>query len=112
MESPILGEESDWTKVASLPELPLGAVLRVSVGSNTIALYNVDGDVFASDAVCTHEFAELTDGFLDGNIIECPLHGGCFDVRTGKGQGEPIEVDLKVYPVRVIGDDIEVRLSL
>ena len=82
----------------------------VSVGDKQIALYDVDGEIFATDNVCSHAFAMLTDGWLDGNEIECPLHAGRFDVKTGKGLGPPIPCDIKSYRVRVVGDDIQVDL--
>jgi len=60
--------------------------------------------------VCTHAFALLTEGFLDGEVIECPLHAGRFDVRTGKGLCAPIETDLATYQVRVDGADVLVAV--
>jgi nitrite reductase/ring-hydroxylating ferredoxin subunit len=53
----------------------------------------------------------LTDGFLDGDIVECPLHGGCFNVKTGEGQGAPVTEDIKTYPVRVVEGNIEVQVG-
>ena len=83
----------------------------VSVGDKQIALYNVDGEIHATDNVCSHAFAMLTDGWLDGNEIECPLHAGRFDVRTGKGLGPPIPCDIKSYKVRVVGDEVQIDLA-
>ena len=86
-------------------------MMGVEVGGLSIALYNVGGQLYATDNVCTHAFAMLTDGYLDSDIVECPLHGGCFNVQTGEGQGEPITENLKTYPVRVVGDIIEVKID-
>lgn len=83
----------------------------VSVGDKQIALYNVDGEIHATDNVCSHAFAMLTDGWLDGNEIECPLHAGRFDVRTGKGLGPPIPCDIKSYKVRIVGDEVQIDLA-
>lgn len=102
-------DEGQWTKVASLAALAAGEMLGVEVGDKPIAIYNVDGDIFATDNLCTHAFAMLTDGVLDGDIIECPLHGGCFKVKTGEGLGPPVPCNLKTYRTRVVGDAIEVR---
>ena len=88
---------------------PLCAAMKS--GDKQIAVYNVEGEIYATDNICTHAFALLTDGFLDGDIIECPLHGGCFNVKTGEGQGAPISEDIKTYPVRVNGDTIEVNVG-
>lgn len=86
-------------------------MLAATVGDRQIALYNVEGEIYATDNVCTHAFAILTDGWLDGDVIECPLHGGRFEVKTGKGLGPPIPCDLKTYPVRVVGDEVQVDIA-
>jgi nitrite reductase/ring-hydroxylating ferredoxin subunit len=67
--------------------------------------------MFATDSTCTHAQALLTDGTLQGEIVECPLHGGRFSVRTGEGKGPPIPCDLRTYPVRVIDNEIQVRVA-
>ena len=103
--------DEKWVKVAARSALSEGAMVGVEAGDLQIALYNVDGEIYATDNTCTHAFAMLTDGFLDGDIIECPLHGGCFKVQTGEGQGAPITEDIKTYPVRVVDDAIEVRVE-
>lgn len=99
----------EWMKVASLSALPAGQMIGVEVGDKSIAIYNVDGEIFATDNLCTHAFATLTDGVLDGDVIECPLHGGCFKVKTGEGLGPPVPSDLQTYPARIVGDSIEVK---
>lgn len=82
-----------------------------TVGDQEIAVYNIDGEIYATDNLCTHAFAFLTDGWLDGDVIECPLHGGRFEVKTGKGLGPPIPCDVKTFLVRIVGDDIQVQLG-
>lgn len=100
-----------WVTVARRAALGAGEVLGVEAGGKPIALYNVDGAIYASDNTCTHAFARLSDGWLDGDVIECPLHAGRFEVKTGKGLGPPVPCDLKTYPVRVVGEEIQVQLS-
>ena len=60
--------------------------------------------------VCSHAYALLSDGWLDGHLIECPLHNGQFDVRTGQGQGAPITTDIRAYKTRVDGKDVLIAL--
>ena len=103
--------ELKWVAVAPRAALADGAMLGVEVGNHTIAVYNVDGELYATDNTCTHAFAMLSDGFLEGDIVECPLHGGCFNVKTGEGQGAPVTEDIKTYPVRVVDDNIEVQVG-
>jgi len=101
----------EWVGVALRADLANGAMLAVAFGDHQIALYDVAGEVFATDNICTHAQAFLSDGTLQGEIVECPLHGGRFSVRTGEGKGPPIPCDLKTYPVRVIGGEIQVRVA-
>ena len=77
----------------------------------SLALYRVDGEFFCTDNVCTHAYALLTDGWLEGHVIECPLHAGQFDIRTGKGLCPPITTDLRTLLVRIDGEDLFVELS-
>ena len=105
-----MAEGERWATVASAGALGEGDMVGVKLGDKPIALYNVAGRIYATDNVCTHAFALLTDGWLDGVEIECPLHAGRFDVTTGKGLGPPIPSDLKTYSVRVIGDEVQIAV--
>ena len=104
-------DETGWVRAASRGDLPQGEVLGVEVAGRPIALYDVDGNLFATDNICTHAYARLSDGWLDGDLIECPLHAARFDVRTGKVLDPPATEDLKTYPVRVVDDEIQVKLD-
>lgn len=101
----------NWVRVASLDDVEVGTVIGVEVAGRKLAVYHLeDGDVCVTDNVCTHAFALLSEGWLEDGVIECPLHGGQFDVRTGEGLAAPIEKDLEVFPTRVEGSDIMVQL--
>ena len=106
-----MAEAGEWMTVAERGALGEGDMLGVSAGGKEIALYNIGGEIYATDNVCTHAFAMLTDGWLDGEVIECPLHAGRFEVKTGKGLGPPIPCDIKTYPVRVAGNDVQVKVG-
>jgi naphthalene 1,2-dioxygenase system ferredoxin subunit len=106
-----MAAEERWVAVASVTALAEGDMVGVNVGDKLIALYNVAGRIYATDNVCTHAFAVLSDGWLDGNEIECPLHAGRFDVTTGKGLGPPIPSDIRTYNTRIVGDTIEIDLG-
>ncbi len=99
-----------WTDVYDLEFLVPGDVTAVTIGDKALALYEVDGEVFASDNRCTHGDALLSDGFLEGNVIECPFHQGRFDVCTGKALCAPLTEDVRVYPVRIENKRIWVKL--
>ncbi|HKR18722.1 MAG TPA: non-heme iron oxygenase ferredoxin subunit [Stellaceae bacterium] len=103
--------DETWVTVGKCSAINPGDVLGVTVGDREFALYNLDGEIYATDNLCTHAFALLSQGWLDGEVIECPLHGGRFEVKTGKGLGPPINDDLKTYKVRVVGDDVQIQLG-
>lgn len=106
-----MSEAGNWVRVAALADVAEGSAMPVEVGGLQLALYHVEGGgVYCTDNVCTHAFALLTDGWLEGCTIECPLHAGQFDVRTGAGQGAPIEEDLRTFPVKVEDGQILVAL--
>ena len=76
-----------------------------------IALYQLPGGEYhATDNICTHEYAQLSDGWLEDGCIECPLHAARFDVRTGKALCAPAEQDLDVFETRVEGDDLLLKM--
>lgn len=66
-----------------------------------LAVFSVDGDIYVTDNNCTHGNAMLTDGYQDGGIIECPFHGGSFDIATGAAKAFPCQVAIKTYPVTI-----------
>lgn len=103
--------ELNWIDIASLAELPADDVIGVSTGSRDVALYSVDGEVFATDNMCTHGNARLCDGFLEDGKIECPLHQGQFDVRTGKALCAPLTEDLRTIPVRVMDGRVQIQVE-
>jgi nitrite reductase/ring-hydroxylating ferredoxin subunit len=101
----------EWVQVAKAADVAAGGMLAVTAGDKQLALYNLGGTFYATDNECTHAYAMLTDGTIDGEVIECPLHGGAFDIKTGKGLGPPIFCDIKCYPARVKGDAVEVNVA-
>ena len=100
----------NWVRVAATSQLGDDETLGVLVNGIKIALYRSGGEFFATDDVCTHAYALLSDGWLEEGCIECPLHQARFDIRTGKALCEPATEDLKTYPVRVEGDAIYVAV--
>ena len=103
--------DEDWIRIAGVNEVPVGEASAVEIMGLNLALYNVDGAFFCTDNVCTHAYALLSEGWLEGHLIECPLHNGQFDIRTGEGQGSPIMQDIRAYPVKVDGEDILIQLG-
>jgi naphthalene 1,2-dioxygenase ferredoxin component len=100
-----------WMAAAAVEAVPQGDVLAVVVAGKEIALYEVDGEIYATDNRCTHGAARMSDGFLEGREIECPLHQGRFDVCTGRALCAPLTADLRTYPVRIEGTQVMLRLD-
>lgn len=93
-------------------DVPAGEGKRIALpGRAPIALFNVGGTFYAIDDTCTHGEASLCEGFLDGAVVECPFHGGSFDVTTGCALAYPATEAVKTYVVRIAGDDILLELE-
>ena len=98
------------TAVATLADFAASDAIAVHAGGREIAIYLVDGRVFATDNRCSHGDARLCDGFLEGHEIECPFHQGRFDVRTGAATCAPAVVALQTYAVELDGDRVLLAL--
>ncbi len=87
-------------------------VIRVELAGQTIAIYRSPESTFhATDALCTHEYAELADGLVMGDVIECPKHNGRFNYKTGEAKRAPARVNLCTYPVKLDAGKVFVKLG-
>lgn len=93
--------EPTWHRVAAEADLQPGTPRAVRVGKVQIAVVQLEDGIFAVSDICTHAYALLSDGFCEHGKLECPLHQALFDIRTGRAETEPAEVDLQVFPVKV-----------
>ncbi|MFT4437744.1 Rieske (2Fe-2S) protein [Caballeronia sp. 15715] len=98
-----------WTSICDVSSLKPDTVLAAEVDGKPIAVYFVDDRYFATDNVCPHAYALLSDGWLEGKEIECPLHGARFDIETGAVIDGPAECGLKTYEVRVECNEVQCR---
>lgn len=95
-----------WQRCAGQADVWDGVPLPVQVGDESIALYNIDGTIYATSNVCTHEDTWLSEGYFEADCIECPLHGALYHIPTGEVRGGPATVGLKTYPIRIEGADV------
>jgi len=102
-------QDPAWEVVADIDDVPEGQIVQWMIGDDEVALYRIGGEVFATENWCTHGDARLSNGCIKGHEVECPLHGGRFDIRTGKAMCEPVTEDVKVYPIRVVGREVLAR---
>ncbi len=100
-----------WVEVADAAELDGRDVIGREVEGRRVAVYRLDGALYATQDLCTHGQACLSEGEVVEGYIECPLHYGLFEIATGKAAGAPVTRDLATYPVRVAEGRIWVELD-
>jgi 3-phenylpropionate/trans-cinnamate dioxygenase ferredoxin subunit len=100
---------SDWIVVAPATEIGPGDHCVVDVDDVMVAVFNIDGEFFAIEDVCTHDGGDLAGGCLIGDVIECPRHGAQFSVRTGAVLAPPAYEPVAVFSVRIDNGVVQVR---
>ena len=102
---------AQWIDAAAQDDLWDDSGTSVVLNGLEIALFRVGDAAYATDNLCSHGQARLCDGFVEGHEIECPLHQGRFDLRTGQASAEPAVEAIKTYPVRIEGGRVYVWLE-
>ena len=103
-------KDRNWHNVIELSKLEKNDVTNVQSGSKNLAIYDAKDGIFVSLSRCTHGAANLCDGYFDGTYIECPLHQGLFDVRTGEAKAVPARVNLKMIKSRVREGTVQIYI--
>ncbi|MSQ65513.1 MAG: non-heme iron oxygenase ferredoxin subunit [Limnohabitans sp.] len=99
-----------WTCALAVADLFEDSGVPVILHDRMLALFLVDGQAYATDAMCTHGAASLCDGFMEGHEVECPFHQGRFDIRTGAATCAPAFGALTTYAVKVQDGEVFVQL--
>lgn len=99
------------TRVGRVGEIPPGAAVRVDLDGTPVAVFNIEGTLYAIGDTCSHEQASLSEGELEGAIVECPRHGATFDVTSGRNLGLPATRPVPRFEVIVEGEEIYVEGS-
>lgn len=97
-----------WHRVATIGSIRENEPLALSVEGRQLAIYRVGNAFFALNDVCPHAYALLSQGFVEGDRVECPLHQAVFHIPTGKCLGPPADKDVTTYPIKIEGDDVSV----
>ena len=100
-----------FTRVCSVDELPAEGAAKAVIDGRDVAIVHTDEGIFAIDDICTHANVSLSEGEVEGCLIECWLHGSQFDLRTGQPLQLPATVPVAVHQVKVEGNDVYVALS-
>lgn len=101
---------ANWKHLCAVAKLSDGEPRGFRIDEQRVALYRVNDEIFATDDVCSHAFALLSTGFLDDHVIECPLHGGMFDVRSGQCRSGGYQ-DIRTFPVEVRDGEVFVNVG-
>jgi len=100
---------SEWVNVVPAADFPPGTRRTLDVDGVAVIVFNLGGEYFAIEDVCTHDYSSLDEGDLDGEQIICPRHGARFNVRTGEALTAPAYEAIATFPVRVEEGVVQVR---
>jgi len=92
---------ADRIDLCSTADVAPGNAVKVEAGDLTLAVYNVDGEFFVTDDACTHGPGSLSEGYIDGDVVECNFHNGQFNIKTGEVVAPPCMIPVKTYRVVV-----------
>src|SRR5262245_38523669 len=88
-------------QVCRTDEVPVGGAIRVETGDLVLAVFNLDGEFLVTDDNCTHGPGSLSEGYIDGDVVECNFHNGQFNIKTGEVVSPPCMVPIKTYSASV-----------
>jgi len=97
-------------ELCNASDVDVGAVLKVERDDLTLAVFNLEGEFFVTDDHCTHGPGSLSEGFVEGDVVECNFHGGQFNIRTGVVVAPPCMVPIKTYPTVVEGGKVFIEV--
>ncbi len=100
---------SDWINVVAVNDLAPGEHMSVEIEDAAIVLFNLDGEFYAIEDICTHDGSEISSGCIVDGSIECPRHGAMFDIKTGEVTAPPAYEPVDTFPVQVVDDVVQVR---
>lgn len=87
-----------------------GEARKVETEGLVLAVYNVDGEFYVTDDACTHGPGSLSEGYIEGDVVECNFHNGAFNIRTGEVVLPPCMVPIKTYKTVVEGDTVYIEV--
>ncbi|AOJ72977.1 MULTISPECIES: anthranilate 1,2-dioxygenase ferredoxin subunit AndAb [Burkholderia] len=100
-----------WHPLGALDEFSADEPAARVVGNRPVAVFRIGDDVFALHDLCTHGHARLSEGFVEDGCVECPLHQGLFDIRTGAPKCAPVTEAVRAYPIRIVDGQVEIHVD-
>jgi nitrite reductase/ring-hydroxylating ferredoxin subunit len=101
---------SRLVRVCAKSDIPRGQGRSFKVGTLDLAVFHTEKGFLASSDICSHEHEHLSEGWLEGQVVECPRHGAQFDLKTGEALSLPADEPIPVFDVLLEGDDVKVRV--
>jgi nitrite reductase/ring-hydroxylating ferredoxin subunit len=92
---------STRVELCKAEDVAAGTALRVEAGGVTVAVFNLEGEFYVIDDACTHGPGSLSEGYIDGDVVECNFHNGQFDIKTGEVVSPPCMIPVKTYPTKI-----------
>jgi len=110
-ETPQETEVPTRVELCKADQVAAGTALRVEAAGLTVAVFNVDDQFYVTDDACTHGPGSLSEGYIDGDVVECNFHNGQFDIRTGEVVSPPCMIPVKTYPTVVEGGAVFIEVD-
>lgn len=101
-----MNSASQLLPICRASEVAPGQAKKVEAGSLVLAVFNVDGTFYVTDDMCTHGPGSLSEGLIDGDVVECNFHNGAFHIPSGQPAASPCILPLRTYPVTVVDDQV------
>jgi nitrite reductase/ring-hydroxylating ferredoxin subunit len=101
-----MNDVTSHIRLCSTGEVPEGGALKVELDNLVLAVFNLGGKFYVTDDQCTHGPGSLSEGEIDGEIVECNFHQGCFHIPTGRVEAPPCMIPLRTYPAVVVDGEV------
>ncbi|WP_250474128.1 anthranilate 1,2-dioxygenase ferredoxin subunit AndAb [Caballeronia sp. GAFFF1] len=100
-----------WHAIGTLDDFTEGEPAAVVANDKPVAVFRIGDEVFALHDLCTHGHARLSEGFVEDGCVECPLHQGLFDIRSGAPRCAPVTEAVRSYPIRIVDGQVEIHVE-
>jgi 3-phenylpropionate/trans-cinnamate dioxygenase ferredoxin component len=104
----VTNEDSDWITVAPVADVPPGDYAQIEIDGALVAVFNILGEFYAIDDICTHDGGELAGGAVEDHVVICPRHGARFCLRTGAALTPPAYEPVRTYKTRIKNSVVQV----
>jgi nitrite reductase/ring-hydroxylating ferredoxin subunit len=101
---------TEKVELCSAGDVSEGAALKVETSGLALAVFNVDGEFYVTDDTCTHGPGSLSEGYIEGDVVECNFHNGQFNIRTGEVVSPPCMIPVKTYPATVENGKVVIEI--